>query len=765
MPALAETFVLPTANQPAVKTLAPVEEAVPSQEAAIPPVPKPPVEEPLSPMEKFFAKAPGHSGGALRQFGYELFSTELAGDALSSTTAVPQTYPLGPGDDLVINVPFSTQEIRAIVSREGTIFIPNFGTLPVVGMTLSQFQASLRNRAKGSQLTVRLGKLRTITVYLAGRVKRPGSYTVNALSTITTLLQAAGGVSRNGTLRNIQLRRANQVTDAFDFYDFLLKGKSSGNLRLEAGDIVFVPSVGAQVALAGNVRQPAIYELKPGTTLTEALELSGGLLAQAYTQRVQLQRVVPNSGREVRTLDLSSPAAEKLKLQDGDLVAVSGGLERLENGVTLKGNVERPGLYEIKSGMRISQVIGPLTELKPESYFDYAQIEREVGSDRHLEIVPFDLGKALAGDSSNDLALKPRDTITVYALDEFRNLPEVQISGAVLRPGRYRLYSRMTLSELINQAGGLKPEADREFAELTRLQVVDNQTKTARFSFAPMRAMAKETKDNLELLKDDIVQIKTAANYHPTWTMELAGEVANPGTYTILEGETLSSVIERAGGYTKRAYLPGAIFTREAVRMLQQQQLATLADRLEQSLISASTSNNKQSVESLAAQRELASKFRKTQATGRIVIQLDTPEVMRRQHGDLQLNAGDKLFIPPINETVSVLGAVYSPNSLMHDSGWTVGDYLRAAGGATKQGEPDNIYVVRADGQVHSLQNYREGWWIFSRNLLASRLNPGDTIVVPERIEWGNPWVDAATIAQGFAQILTSGVLLYNAVK
>lgn len=759
-----DTFVLPTANRPAVETLTPAPKEHPTKDEEARGK-KPALEAPLSPMERFFAQVSGQADGTLRQFGYELFASEdLAGNALSSTTAVPQNYPLGPGDELVINVPFSTQEIRAIVGREGTIFIPNFGTLSVVGMTLEQFQSSLRSRARGSQLTVRLGKLRTLTVYLSGQVKRPGSYTVSALSTITTLLQAAGGVSRNGSLRSIQLRRSGRVADSFDFYEFLLKGKNSGNLRLEAGDIVFVPSIGAQVALAGNVKQPAIYELKPGTTLSEALELGGGLLAQAYTQRIQLQRVVPNSGREVRTLDLSSPAVEKLKLQDGDLVAVSGGLDRIENGVTLKGNVERPGLYEIKPGMRVSQVIGPLIELKPESYFEYAQIAREVGTDRHLEILPFDLGKALAGDPVNDLGLKPRDTVTIYALSEFQDLPEVQISGAVLRPGKYRLYSRMTLSELINQAGGLRPEADRDFAELTRLQVVDNQTKTTRFSFAPSRAIAKQPKDNLVLSKDDIVQIKTAANYHPTWTFELTGEVAHPGLYTILEGETLASAIERAGGYTRRAYLPGAVFTREAVRILQQEQLATLADRLEQSII-ASGASNKQSVESLAAQRELVVKLRKTQATGRIVIQLNTPEVMRQQRDDLQLNAGDRLFVPPINETVSVLGAVYSPNSLMHDAGWTVGDYLRAAGGSTNQGDPDNLYVVRADGQVHSLQNYREGWWIFSRNLMASHLNPGDTVVVPERIDWGNPWVDASTIAQGFAQILTSGVLLYNAVK
>lgn len=766
-----QTFVLPSTSRPAVQVLSPETQSalesqataeLQSEQATVSvPVSKSVGDETFSPMERFFSQAPGLDGEPLRQFGYELFLGGIAGNGLTSEASVPSSYPLGPGDELVLNVPYSTQEIRSIVSREGTIFIPSFGTLSVSGMTIAQFQNAIRARSKGSQVTVRLAKLRTLTVYLAGRVKQPGSYTVGALSTITTLLQAAGGVAKNGSLRNVRLQRGGRTVATFDFYDFLLKGQAAGNVRLEAGDIVFVPSIGSQVGIAGNVRQPAIYELKPGATLMESLELAGGLLAQAYTQRVQLQRIGTTSGREVRTLDLNAPAVAKMKLQDGDLISVAGVLDRLENAVTLSGNVERPGLYEIKPGTRVSQVVGALTELKPESYFEYAQISREVGEDRHLEILPFNLRKALEKDAKNDLVLQPRDKITVYSQSEFRDLPEVEIYGAILRPGKFRLYPNMRLAELINMAGGLKPEADGSNAELTRTQVVDNVTRFARQTFSPVRALAKDDASNLLLAKDDVVLVKSAANYRKTWTLQVSGEVSNPGTYTVLEGETLSSLIERAGGYTRRAYLPGAVFTREAVKVLQRNQLSALADRIEQSIIAA-TAKDKVNEAALAAQKELVANLRKSQATGRVVVQLDDPAKMRETKNDLQLDNGDTLYIPPVNETVSVLGAVYSPNSLRFDSRMTVGDYLRRAGGATSQGDNDNIYVVRADGQVHSLKNYREGWWIFSRNLMASRLNPGDTIVVPERIDWSNPWVDAATIAQGFGQVLMSGAVLYN---
>lgn len=727
--------------------------------------PSAPPDEPPSAMEQFFARAPGQETANLRQFGYDFFAGEVAGAGVSSETTVPGTYPLGPGDELVLNVPFSTNEIRATVGRDGTLFIPNFGTLPVAGQTLDQFQAALRARARGSQVTVRLGKLRTLTVYLSGRVKRPGSYSVGALSTITTLLQTGGGALKNGSLRSVQLRRGDRTVVNFDFYDFLLKGKSSGNVRLEAGDVVFVPAAGPQVALAGSVRQPAIYEIKPGTALSEALDLAGGLLAQAYTQRVLLQRISAAASREVRTLDVSSPTGARFKLQDGDLVVVAGALDRVENGVTLKGNVERPGLYEIKPGDKVSSLIGPRTELKTETYFDYAEIRREVGPDRHLEIVAFDLGKALARDPKSDLALSPRDEVTIYALNNFQDVPLVKIYGAVLRPGEYRLFPNMRLSELIRQAGGLRPEADGSAGELTRTGVLDNRSHITRQNFAPIQALARDEQQDLVLAKDDTVLIKSVANYHRSWAIEISGEVANPGTYTILEGESLSNLIERAGGYTHRAYLPGAIFTRQAVKVQQQAQLKQLADRIDQTITAAAAVADEKKLAQLNSQRALSARFRDTEASGRIVITLDDPQAMRDRALDMTLADGDRLFIPPINETIAVLGAVYTPNSLRYESNWTVESYLRAAGGSTPQGDIENVYVVRANGEVNSIRNYREGWWIFTKGLLACTLRPGDAIVIPERIEGNNPWLDVAQIAQGVASVISAAALTYNAIK
>ena len=773
-----ETYIVPSMSQPAIQPAIPNASSIsgapatsqpaviltePVQPVAAEPTPAP--DPGISAMERYFASAPGLEA-TLRQFGYDTFQGELAGGNVVSETSVPDYYPLGPGDELILNAAMSTEELRAVVDRNGKIFLPGRGLISVSGMTLEQFQTMMRG-GKGSQVSVRLGKLRSQTVYLSGRVARPGSYTVNALSTVTTLLQMAGGVSKNGSLRQIQVRRGGKTIATFDLYDFLLKGNDAGNVRLQAGDMIFVPNIGPLVGVAGQVRQPAIYEIKPGTTMADAVALAGGMLPQAYTEKVQLQRVAKNSGREVRTMDFTQGPIQGTPVKDGDLIVIDGVLNRVENGVTLKGNVERPGLYEIGAETRVSDVIGNFGSLKQETYFDYAQIEREVGEDRHIEIVPFNLGKALNKDTSNDLMLQARDSITIYSLEEFQNIPEVEISGAVLRPGKYRLFPNMRLAELISLAGGLLPEADRQSAELTRTEIIDRYVKRNRLEVSPTGALMGNVGDNVALAKDDVVLIHKVPNYHKTWTVEIGGEVMRPGTYSILEGETLSQLLERAGGFTPRAYPAGAHFTREMVKALQQKQMQTLADRIEQSLTSLTfkESDNAKMTASMAAQQELVKRLRNTEANGRIVVTLDTPNRMRKDGHDLALSNGDKLYVPSRNDTVSVLGAVYAPNALRRSKGMTVGDYLNEAGGATAVGDMNNLYVIRADGKVHALSNYREGWWIFRKGLLKSELNPGDTIIVPEKVEWVDHWGDFLKSSAAIAQILTSGALMYNTFK
>lgn len=728
----------------------------------------------LSSFERLLADSMEPIVSQLKQYGYELFSGAPSTFAPVDDMPATEDYPVGPGDEIIVSAvsPRRSGDYSLVVNRDGTIFYPGIGTIPVAGLTYDKMSAMLTQKIKGGaadmRLSIRMGKLRSIRVIIVGRVKKPGAYTISALSNLSNALIASGGPTKEGSLRNIQVKRGNSVATTFDFYEFLMRGNSSKDIRLQTGDVIMVPDSGPLVALAGNVKIPAIYELKGKTSLQEALALAGDVTPSADLKKIQIERFDSNLSRKIFDVDASNTKqASGTFLQNGDLVKIFSINQNLVNGVFLQGNVMRPGWYEIKQGTRISQVIDSALVLKPESYLDYARIEREVGITRHIEIVPFDLGKALRKEPANDLVLHPRDKITIFSLGDFQNLPEVEIYGAVLRPGKYRLYPNMRLAELISAAGGMLPEADRGNGELTRTQVIDRYVKQSRQVISPVEALKGGEKENLLLANHDVVLIHKVPNYHKTWTVEIGGEVMRPGTYSILEGETLSQLLDRAGGFTPRAYPDAAVFTRESVKALQQVQLQTLADRIEQSLMTLQlkAKDNQTMAASIATQDELAKRLRKTEASGRIVVDLDTPNRMRQDGNDLILNHGDRLYVPPKNDTISVLGAVYTPNALRHSSHMTVEDYLKAAGGATQAGDMGNVYVVRADGQVHSITNYTEGWWIFRRNLMASKLNPGDTIIVPEKVEWNDFWGDFLKNSGAVAQILTSGALLWNTFK
>jgi protein involved in polysaccharide export with SLBB domain len=727
--------------------------------------------EGLSSFEKILAGSMEPILSNLKQYGYDLFSDAPSTFAPVDDMPVTSDYVVGPGDEIIISAvsPRRSGDYSLTVNRDGTIYYPSIGTLAVAGMPFGKMTTFLTQKIKGNaadmRLSIRMGKLRSIKIFIVGRVKKPGAYTISALSNLSNALISSGGPTKEGSLRNIQVKRGGTVVSTFDFYEFLMSGNSSKDIRLQAGDVIFVPDTGPLVALAGNVKIPAIYELKSKTSLQDALELAGNVTPQADLKKIQIERFDANQSKKIFDVDASNAKqAGNTFLQSGDLIKVFSINQKLVNGVFLQGNVERPGWYEIKPGTRISQVIQSSNVLKAESYFDYAQIEREVGITRHVEIVPFDLGKALKKDPKYDIQLNPRDVITIFSLQDFQNIPEVEIHGAVLRPGKYRLYPNMRLAELISLAGGMLPEADRQNAELTRNQVIDSYVKSNRFQVSPADAIKGSEQDNLQLAKDDVVLIHKVPNFHKTWTVEIEGEVMRPGTYSILEGETLSQLLERAGGFTPRAYPAGAHFTREMVKALQQRQMQTLADRIEQSLTSLTfkETDNAKMTASMTAQQELVKRLRNTEASGRIVVDLDTPNRMRQEGHDMVLSHGDKLFVPSRNDTISVLGAVYSPNALRHSQGMTVGDYLNEAGGATAVGDLNNLYVIRADGKVHAVSNYKEGWWIFRKGLLSSELNPGDTIIVPEKVEWVDHWGDFLKNSSAVAQILTSGALLYN---
>jgi protein involved in polysaccharide export with SLBB domain len=794
LPVSAEVFTLPQSHAPSV-SVAPeaLERLTPEQKRIVeerlaevqPPVPAATgfnaSSDDLSAIERMFASRPSESiSTRLQQYGYELFADSPSTFAPVEDMPVPDDYVLGPGDEFTVSVvsPRRNGEHALKVSRQGTIVYPGIGSLAVAGMTYPQLVSFLERRIRGGardmHFSVRMGKLRTIRVIVVGNVKKPAAYTISALSSLSNALMASGGPSKEGSLRNIQLKRNGKVLATFDYYDLLRRGDSSADLRLQSGDVIFVPPVGARVGVAGHVKTPAIYELKGPTSLKELLGIAGNVSPTGYTSRVQVERFDANRSRKVFDVDVAGAKGAGLTLQDGDLVKIFPVSSKLLNAVTLEGHVERPGKYEFRPGQRIRDVIRSERDLKPESYLEFGMIERVNPPDFHMELIPFHLGKALAGDAEHNLALAPEDRIRVYYRWDIEELPKVRIAGAVQRAGEYRLHAKMKISELLHLAGGLQDQADRTSAELTRISIVDNRVETQRMTVDLGKVMRGEVADNLLLEKNDYLLVKPIPSFRRHRTITLLGEVAQPGTYAFSDGETLYDVLRRAGGFTSRAYLKGSIFTRESVKRQQEERLQDFSNRLEANLhrqsahvaasaLSAETVTANQ--EATSARRALLESLKQTRASGRMIVSVAQAATRPHSSADVQLEDGDVLMVPPMINSVSVLGQVYNPTALTYEPGKRVSAYLSRTGGVTESADAQGIYVVKADGSVLTEANFRTGWGPWRQGVRSATLEPGDTIMVPERLAVDNSLRDIRDITQILFQVVTTAAITWGMLK
>jgi protein involved in polysaccharide export with SLBB domain len=784
-------------------------EPPPPETVQLPSEPSPAVPA-LSPIEQLIAgRIPG-IGTPLRQFGYDLFAPGRLAPGPSAegrfggpvgdlrfappTTDVPvgPDYVIGPGDSLNIVLWGGVEDVYHVeVNRNGAIVLPRLGVVQVWGMTLAQLERLLRQRFgqyyPDFQMAVTLGRLRTIRVYLVGEVNQPGAYTVSSLSTIINALFVSGGPSKNGSLRHIRLLRQGKVIHTLDLYDFLLQGDKSQDQTLQSGDTIFVPVIGPVAGVAGNVHRPAIYEIKPDTSLQRLLELAGGVTPLGYLQRVQVERFVAHERKVVVDLDLSAPAAKtaslwQTRIANGDLVSVFPIVTTLSNVVQLEGHVLRPGRYELKPGMRLRDLVPSYDVLLPEPYLDYAEIIRLVEPDLRPIIVPFNLGALLAGDTASNRALQPRDTVRIFARADFVDPHLVRISGLVHRPGIYLLTPGMRVRDLVFQAQNVHKFAYLEKAELTRQMLGATGHVAVRLDINLRQALAGDPEHNLLLQDFDhllvrqvpgvtlqlpelgsptaffplqdanapAVAVMRRAGIVQERTMALRGEVRFPGNYPIQAGEHLSSVLRRAGGFTNQAYLRGAVFTRESVRLDQEKRLQELLREEEQAVLAQSAAGAAAALspeevqgqrQELVARRELLERLRAVRPEGRVVLRLQALEAFAGSEQDIELEPGDNLRIPQTPEYVSVLGQVYNRTALLYEPGRSVAFYLERVGGIRKDANEKEIYLVQADGTVVSnTQNQyatvlADGQTTYMGDFFDIQPQPGDAIIVPRRIK------------------------------
>jgi polysaccharide export outer membrane protein len=706
-----------------------------------------PALRPFEPIVTFLPLEPVGTN-ALKPFGYELFERNGRSFAPSNNLPVPVDYVIGPGDTITVQL-FGNQntEYFLTVSREGAINFPEIGPINVAGLSFDAMRDLLNERVSQQMIGVRasitLGQLRSIRVFVLGDVERPGVYTVASQSRMTGALFASGGVKEIGSLRNVALRRAGATVVTLDLYDLLLRGDARADARLESDDVVFVPPLGATIAVDGEVRRPAIYEIKNERQLGDVVELAGGLTPNANRREAKLERVVANRGRAVRDVDLGGVGAQT-PVADGDVLRVLPNLEQLEGSVRLVGNVQRPGLHQWFEGMRITDLLPSSELVRPMSDINYVLIQRERSANVDLELLSVDLQAAWRDrNSPANRELQPRDTIHVFIIETGREhvlrpiieeleaqappnsaLPLVSIGGQVRASGEYPLEPGMRVSDLLRAGGGLSEAAYAADAELTRYMVVNGEYRETELLTVNLAALLRGDRSaDVVLSPHDSLNVKEVSRWRGAESVAIRGEVLFPGSYTIRRGETLSSVLDRAGGLTDLAFPEGSVFTRTELREREREQLEVLASRLERDLAAVSVSDPNSS-QTLTTGQSLISQLRNAVATGRLVIRLDAI-VDGEMAADIVLKDGDQLLVPERRQEVTVVGEVQYATSHVFDRGLSAEDYIGRSGGLTQRADRKRIYVVRANGEVVS----SGGRW-FQRDGGAA-VRPGDSVVVP----------------------------------
>lgn len=693
---------------------------------------------------------------SLEPFGYDLFQNSPTTFAPVTNIPVPVDYVIGPGDSLTVQLFGSDNtEYFLDVSRDGTINFPQIGPLNVAGLSLGEVRTLISDRVNealtGVRASTTLGELRSISVFVAGDVVRPGSYTISSLDKMTNALFASGGVSEIGSLRRIALNRAGQTVATLDLYDLLLRGDASGDQRLQQDDVIFVPPIGATVSVDGEVRRPAIYELDGETTVDEVISLAGGLTPNANRGAVKLEHIVPGSGISVTDLNLAGAPGGTTQVQDGDVLSVEPNLDQLEGAVRLVGNVQRPGLYQWTAGMTLSDLLPSPELVKPLSDVNYVLIRREPTPNVEVEAFSADLEAVWQGKpGAADLSLEPRDTVYVFHLETGRQqyvgpiideleaqadpgepIPIVRIGGQVRATGFYPLEPGMRLSDLLRAGGGLTDSAYGIDAELARYTIVDGEYRETQLVPIDLASiLAGNTAADVLLSSYDYLNIKEVSGWHEQDSVTLRGEFVFPGTYPIRQGETLSSVIARAGGLNAFAFPEGSVFTRIDLKEREREQLDVLSRRLEADLAAMSLSEQNAG-EDISMGQSLLSQLRTSQATGRLVIRLD--ELMAGNlDNDIILQGGDELFVPEFRQEVTVIGEVQYPTSHTYASSLSRDDYIQRSGGLTRRADDKRIYIVRANGEVVVRGS---GRW-FGRGV-SIEIKPGDTIVAPLQVDRG----------------------------
>jgi protein involved in polysaccharide export with SLBB domain len=719
----------------------------------------------LPSLQDLYRQIPGQKA-QLKRFGMDVFHNGSGNlERLPMDLPAGPDYVLGPGDGVSINLRGSVSRSMAkTIDREGRIALPEAGAVALAGQTVAQaqelIQKTLDTQFRKVQVDVSLTRLRTIRIYVVGDVERPGAYDISALSTPLNALYMAGGPTMRGSLRAVRLYRGERLVREVDLYDLLLQGVRTSAERMEPGDTILIPPIGPQVAVAGMVRRPAIYELSSEKELAGVLQIAGGVLVSANMSQISVERIEAHERRVMLKVNLPAAggadslnqALKGFQVQDGDYVTISPILPYSSQTVYLNGHVFRPGKYPFHPGMQISELIASYQDLLPEPS-DHAEIIRLVAPDYHPEAIEFTLSDVLGGD--DPIELQPFDTVRILGRYE-ADPPNVFVFGQVLRPGKYPLTRGMTAAGLVRMAGGFKRSALTREADVTSYVVRNGSTITTKnITLEIGKALGGDGEADLALKPNDVLTVRQLTGWNDIGaSITITGQVVYPGTYGIEDGEKLSALLKRAGGFRGNAYPEGAVFERRQVRELSEKTRTRLIASIEAAgttvKFSPTSSGQDQSALLQARaqqQQQILTVLKNQPSSGRLVIRISS-DIERWQNTvrDIELRAGDVIAIPKTPSFVLVSGQVYDAAALTCTPGKNAGWYLRQAGGPTESANRKQIYVIRADGSVVG-NGGRASLWAGS--VLTTPLHCGDTVVVPEKIIGGTSvWKNVLDTAQ-----------------
>jgi len=684
-------------------------------------------------------------------FGRNIFNTRNLTFEPSVNLATPPNYRLGPGDEVIIDIWGTSQNtIRQQISPDGTINIEKIGPVSLSGMTVSEANEYLK-RALGKtysgldaldgtlEIRLTLGNARTIQINVMGEVIQPGTYALSSFSTVFHALYRAGGVNEIGSLRNVQVTRNGKTVAKVDVYDFIMKGKTQDDIRLQEGDVIIVPAYEALVQISGNVKRPMKFEMKKNETLATLINYAGGFSADAYTRSL---RVVRQNGEEYEINTVKEIDYSAYPMRNGDVVTAEAILNRFTNKLEVRGAVYRPGIYQLNGEINtVRALVNEAKGLMGDAFTNRAVLQRE-REDLTTEIISVDVRSIMAG-TSPDIPLQKNDILYIPSIHDLEDRGDVAIFGEVAKPDSYSYSDNMTLEDLIIRAGGLRESASTVRVDVSRRIKDPKSTHSTdsigqMFTFALKDGFVIDGEQGFTLQPYDQVFVRRSPGYQAQQNVQVTGEVIFGGTYAMTTTEErLSDLVKKAGGATPKAYLHGA----KLIRVANDEEKKRMRDVIDLM--------NRQFGKAMMDSLDI-----RVEDTFSVGIDLEKAMAQPGSEYDLVLREGDVLSVPKLNNTVKVNGAVMTPNTVGYLSDKNANYYLDQAGGYALNAKKSKKFVIYMNGQVARIKGRSK-----------DKIEPGCEIIVPSK---KNKRVNVGEIlgyASSFGSLATMFATISNLIK